>query len=130
MTLEVSALFLGLAELEWQGAEALATAAGLADAIGGAADHDDGAGEDWARVLLAREQVGMVHMRRPIALVEPDLPLPARGHELLLIVSLPLGVPNMRATPEAIDQAFGHGGHSPAVLDVVFSPMDLWFATV
>lgn len=127
--IDLSAFLTFLANLTWSRDQAVAWAQQWARAKSFQFDHDLGAGESWARLLLANENVAFVHLTRPLIVTQPALEISARRADTAYLLSCDLSAKLFFADQISLDAAFPGSSSSPA-LAAPFSMEELWYATI
>ncbi|MEV4324294.1 hypothetical protein AB0J37_18840 [Microbispora rosea] len=117
----------------WTIAAAVEAAATVASHVRGEVDWDEGAGEEWARVILEGESIFMISMAMPFAIASLSVPEDAIQNDLIQVVWVPsLGSPVLTCDPEALEAGFGDLKSRSSVSLAIggFSAKDLWYITV
>lgn len=116
---------------DWSSDAARAAADSLARRRSAKVDWDDGAGEEWLRVVDDHHVAALVSARIPLAIIEvagdTDAGMPP---QVAAINVHDLDETELSASLEALAEAFGSPARFHALDLSGFSGNDLWYATV
>ncbi len=94
-------------------------------------DWDEGAGEEWVRLLKNKELVAVVHQKMPLAFIRAESASLASTNTMLSVVSVPsFSRPVLNASFEALRKAFPNDVFSEEFDGHGFSVGDLYWETV
>lgn len=122
-----------VAKRDWRPERSVQLAGAIAGRLGSQLEWDDGAGEDWARVLAGGRVVVLVCMLGPLLIVTGDIAADVAGIAAkLLVISVPsIDDEILECQGESLRAAFGEQGWDETDFDMTcFSAGDLWYMTV
>lgn len=115
---------------DWSREAAHATASTLAISASARIDWDDGAGEQWLRILKAHRVIALVSVQVPLVIAEGPRRTADAPERVVVIHVSDFDEPEIAASKETLASAFGSSERFHILDTVGFSVNDLWYATV
>lgn len=116
---------------DWTRYEAISVAKGISESLDGILDWDAGAGEQWARIIVAGRVVSIVSITLPLVISQTSVPhswsTPIRWTHLVVPS---MEEPILTGRIPVLDDVFGTSSRLEVLDPSGFSADDLWYSTV
>lgn len=115
----------------WSSGAAREMALSFARSSGVEVDWDDGAGEEWLRVLDGSRVMALVSVKLPLAFIRGDASERIETFDdISLITVSDFDDPRLSCAPVILEEGFGATRRFESIDAGGFSANDLWYATV